>query len=124
MAQQRKHSHNQKKGKQASEEHFASAPTGYEPEGAADFFEGLLSALRLRPHYRRAYDMMGQSFKRCLNQLTSDTQINFGGDFAKTDYLLKERGADATLVRQTNDTRVRLRRRFELSDAELEQYFL
>ena len=124
MAQQRKHSRNRKEVKEAGDGHFASAAAGYEPEGAADFFEGLLSALRLRPHYRRAYDMMGQSFKRCLNQLTSNTQINFGGDFAKTDYLLKEHGADTTLVGQTNDTRVRLRRRFELSDAELEQYFL
>ena len=105
------------------EDSFAAAPTGYVPEGAPDFFGALLSAVRQRPNYRRAYDIIGQSFKRCLNQLTSDTQINFGGDFAKTDYLLKEHNAPASLVKQTNDTRVRLRRRFELSDAELEQYF-
>ena len=95
----------------------------YEPEGVTDYFGELLSAVCLRPDYRRAYNVMGQCFKRCLNQSTSMVQINFGGDFAKTDYLLKEHAAPATLVQQVNVTRVRLRRRYEMSDGELEQHF-
>ena len=96
----------------------------YKPETAADFFDELEAALRQRPDYRKVYNALNQTFQKCLNQNTEDTQVIFGGAFAKTDYLLKERGASRRLTRDTNDTRARLRKRYELTDDELQKYCL
>lgn len=63
-------------------------------------------------------------FKKSLSQKTNGIHINFSGDFAKTDYLLKEYGANNKLIKTTNDTRVRLRRQFELAETDLQKYFL
>lgn len=96
----------------------------YAPETAADFFDEIEAAIALRPKYRRVYHALNEVFRKCLNQLTSDTRLNFGGDFAKTDYLLKEHEAPKRLVKATNDTRVRLRKRYELSDDDLARFCL
>ena len=91
---------------------------------ATNFFDELDAAIQHRPNYRKVYHAMGQTFKRCLNEETSQTRINFGGDFAKVSYLLKEHGAPSGLVKTTNDTRMRLRRRHELSTTDLERLCL
>ena len=96
----------------------------YEPEASTNFFDELEAAIGQIPDYRRAYNAMNMVFKKCLSQKTSGTRINFGGDFAKTDYLLKEFGASKRLVKATNDTRVRLRQRHELTEADLQNYCL
>ncbi len=102
----------------------ADSGVAYQPETASDFFAQLSEALHHRPHYRRVYDAMAHTFRRCLEEKTSQTRIIFSGDFAKTDYLLKEYGATPRLARATNDTRVRLRRRCELDEALLQQMCL
>lgn len=96
----------------------------YEPETSTNFFDEIEVAAGYIPDYRKAYHAMNQVFKKCLNQLTTGVRINFGGDFAKTDYLLKEYSAPKRLVKTTNDTRVRLRHRYELSDEDLQKYCL
>ena len=89
-----------------------------------NFYDELETAIQYRPDYHKVYDAMGQTFKRCLNQETRQTRINFAGDFAKTDYLLKEHDAPGRLAKNINDTRVRLRKRAELSVSELERFCL
>ena len=101
-------------------EHFKT----YQPETATQFFDELTAALGHRPDYRRVYGMLSQVFHRSLAVLTQTTQINFGGDFAKTDYLLRQAEAPRRLVKDVNDTRVRLRRRHELSDDDLQRFCL
>lgn len=96
----------------------------YEPEAPTNFFDEIEVALAQRPNYRKVYNALNLVFKKCLNQKTNGTRINFGGDFAKTDYLLKEYDASKRLVKTTNDTRSRLRKRHELSDNDLEKYCL
>lgn len=96
----------------------------YEPEASTNFFDELEDAISQIPNYRAAYHSMNIVFKKCLNQKTHGIHINFGGDFAKTDYLLKEYGANNRLMKATNDTRVRLRRQSELTEADLQKYFL
>ncbi len=96
----------------------------YEPEASTNFFDEIEAALAHRPNYRRAYAELNLVFKKCLSQKTNGTRINFGGDFAKTDYLLKEYGASRRLTKTTNDTRTRLRRRHELNDADMEKFCL
>lgn len=93
-------------------------------ESPALYFEELAAALRYRPHYARVYNAMTQTFKKCLNEKTDQTQIIFAGDFAKTDYLLKEYDAPRRLSMAINDTRVRLRKRYELSAVDLERFCL
>ena len=95
-----------------------------EPDAAAEFFDDIEAALRHRPDYRRVYNALCQTFKRCLNRKTATARITLGGDFAKTDYLLKEYAAPADLVKATNDTRVRLRQRHAMSDADMERFCL
>ena len=96
----------------------------YEPEASTNFFDEIEVALAQRPNYRKVYNALNLVFKKCLNQKTNGTRINFGGDFAKTDYLLKEYDASKRLVKTTNDTRARFRKRHELSDDDLEKYCL
>lgn len=96
----------------------------YEPEAATNFFDELEAAIGRIPDYRKAYHAMNMVFKKCLTQKTIGARINFSGDFAKTDYLLKEYGASKRLIKTTNDTRVRLRHRYELTEADLQKYCL
>ena len=62
----------------------------YEPEASTTFFDELEVAIGQRPNYRRVYHSLYLVFKNCLNQNTSESRIIFSGDFAKTDYLLKD----------------------------------
>lgn len=103
-----------------------SAPINetYEPEASTNFFDELETAISQIPNYRKTYNAMNMVFKKCLSQKTSGARINFGGDFAKTDYLLKELGASKRLIKTTNDTRVRLRKRYELTEENLQNYCL
>ena len=95
------------------------------PLTADTFFDELLSAISHPvPNHRKVYQAMNFTFKKCLNQKINDTNINFSGDFAKTDFLLKEHNAPASLVRSTHDMRVRFRKQHELSDDELQTFCL
>jgi len=96
----------------------------YEPEASTNFFHEIEVALAQRPNYRKVYNGLNLVFKKCLSQKTNGKRINFGGDFAKTDYLLKEYNASKRLIKMTNDTRVRLRKRHEMTDANLEKFCL
>lgn len=94
----------------------------YEPEASTNFFSEIETALAHIPNYRKVYNALNQVFKKCLNYKTNHVRITFGGDFAKTDYLLKEYGASRSLVKTTNDTRARLRKLHDLTDEDLEKY--
>ena len=87
------------------------------------FYDELLTAVGFGKNYKRVYDALSQIFRQCLNQNTEHVRITFSGDFAKADYLLKEHRAPARLVKAVNDTRVRLRRRQELSEADMKCYY-
>lgn len=96
----------------------------YEPEATTNFFNELETAVSLRPNFRRVYQSFNQVFQKFINQQTSQTRLNLGGAFAKTDYLLKEHRALRKLVKMTNDTRVRLRKCYEMSESELQRFCL
>jgi hypothetical protein len=81
----------------------------YEPQTAKDFYTDLERALGDIPDYPAVYRQFLEVYMDCLNQKTAGLNLMFGGAFAKTDYLLKERKADRKLVKKVNDTRVRLR---------------
>ena len=96
----------------------------YEPESATNFFDELGNAIKHRPDYHKVYQAYSQVFQQFINQQTSQTRLNLGGPFAKTDYLLKEHGASRKLVKTTNDTRVRLRRCHDMPEEELRRLCL
>ena len=96
----------------------------YEPEAPTNFFDEIEGVMNQLSKYHEVYNVLNQVFKRFLNQQTSGVRINFSGDFAKTDYLLKEYGASKRLVKTINDTRVRLRKRHEMTDDELQKFCL
>ena len=96
----------------------------YESESSINYFEELEHSVDLKPDYNRIYLAYNQVFQKFLNQKTSQTRINFGGPFAKTDYLLKEYKASRKLCKTINDTRVRLRKLSELSVSDKEKYYL
>lgn len=96
----------------------------YEPEAATNFFNELETAVSLRPDFRKVYLSFNQVFQKFINQQTNQTRLNLGGAFAKTDYLLKEHRASRKLVKTTNDTRVRLRKYYEMPESELQRFCL
>ena len=96
----------------------------YEPEAATNFFDELEKGLSLLPDYSKLYSVYNRVFQKSIDQKISATRLNFSGTFAKTDYLLKEYQASRQLVRAINDTRVRLRKRSELSTEDLQQNYL
>lgn len=96
----------------------------YEPEATTNFFNELETAVSLRPDFRKVYQSFNQVFQKFINQQTSQTRLNLGGAFAKTDYLLKEHRASRKLVKTTNDTRVRLRKYYEMPESELQKFCL
>lgn len=98
--------------------------TIYQPESAEELFGQLKEALGLVPDYQRMYHRMNGVMQEYLNQQTADIQLNLCGAFAKTDYLLKEHGADAQLSRAVNHTRNRLRKHTTLDDATLQKFYL
>ena len=96
----------------------------YQPESPDELFAQLLQAIELVPQYQKLYKRMNSVLQECLNQQTADVAFQLCGTFAKTDYLLKERGADAKLSKAVNNTRHRLRKHATLDDAVLEKYYL
>ena len=96
----------------------------YEPEAAINFFNELETAVSLKPDFYKVYQLFNQVFQKFINQNTNQTRLNLGGAFAKTDYLLKEHRAPRQIVKKTNDTRVRLRKYYEMSEVELQRFCL
>ena len=94
------------------------------PSATEAFFEELSNALTWEPNYRKIYSIYNTVFHRVINDKTSTTNIVFSGTFAKTDYLHKEYSADKYLIRNTNDTRIRLRNLSDFSDNELKKFVL
>ena len=92
----------------------------YDSEAALNLYAELEDSCQQLPDYRRAYQLLNRTFLTCLNQNTNYAGIRFGGPFAKTDYLLKEHHAPRRLQRSVNDARVRMRRMWQLGDADLE----
>lgn len=89
----------------------------------SSLFEGLEKAVACLPDYPRAYQQLNVVFQKCLNRNTLDISLNFGGTFAKTDYLLKEHKASKKTAKRTNDTRARLRKQEELSFEDMQKWF-
>ncbi len=94
----------------------------YAPESSESIFEELELALTQLPDIQKTYAAFNKIFKHVLNENTKDTKATLGGTFAKTDYLLKEHSAGRQLIRNTNDTRSRLRHMADLSEKDLTEY--
>ena len=90
---------------------------------AEEFFHDIEKAIGFAPDYQRVYKHFDEVFRSVLNQNTASKGGMFLGVFAKTDYLLKETGADITLIRAVNGLRVRLNKKAQglLWNKELEQ---
>lgn len=110
--------------KPVEEEDSVLSDEVYEPESSVNLLAGLEMALRYQPDYHQVYKAYNRVFRTCLDLKTSAVHSHLVGPFAKTDYLLKEHGASAQLVKNINDTRVRLRKSFTWSDEELKRYYL
>lgn len=93
-------------------------------EVAVNMFDEIEDALQLLPNYAQYYKALNATYQKCLNQKTQVARLNMVGTFAKTDYLLKEYNAPKELVLSVNNTRVRLRKRNELSIEELRENHL
>lgn len=93
-------------------------------ETADAFYAELEQAAQLRPDYMAVYGSYSQSLLRLLDQLTDQTDLNFGGPFAKMDYLLKEHEATKAMSWAVNDTRTRIRLRHDVEPDELRQHCL
>ena len=109
---------------QSDQEQNVTINETYASEASTNFFEEIDVALTKRPNYREGYKILNQVFKNFLNQKIDGIRIIFSGDFAKTDYLLKEYEAPRSIIKTINDTRVRLRKLNDLTDADLEKNFL
>ena len=75
-----------------------------------EWFSELKRAYAQLPNYEAAYALLGQLYFRLLDECTCDSGILLVGCFAKTDFLLKERGASSELRRMVNAMRLRLTR--------------
>lgn len=93
-------------------------------ESAAEFFTELEQAAHLRPDFQAVYSAYSQVLLRFLDQQTERFEANFGGPFAKMDYLLKEYQAPQSLARAVNDARVRIRLRHDVDPDELQRHCL
>ena len=91
---------------------------------AENFFHDIEKAIGFAPDYQGVYKHYDEIFRSVLNQKTASKRGMFQGAFAQTDYLLKENGADISLIRAVNDLRVRLNKKAQglSGDNELEQY--
>lgn len=92
-------------------------------DNAHDYFHDLERAIEELPDYQRVYRRYERVFHLVLNQNTEFKGAMIHGALAKTDYLLKENGADIELIRAVNDLRVRIYRRAHgsVTDDVLEQ---
>lgn len=84
--------------------------TAYRPETADELYADLKGVLALLPECSAFYTRLGSLYAHILSENTSDCRITLTGSFAKTDYLLREGHAKATLVKAVNNMRVRLLR--------------
>lgn len=83
----------------------------------------LLEAISLKGEWTRAYNLVNTAYMQCLYLNTDVSGTVFVGPFAKTDYLLKEHGAQKELARGINNTRVRLRHRYSMREDEIQSHF-
>ena len=97
-----------------------TSTTAYDPETATNLFDQVEAAYRRLPDYREMYRTWSQTFRKCLFLKTNETHVTFAtGDFARTDYLLKEHGATRVLAHRINETRRRLGEWQRLSETTL-----
>ena len=75
-----------------------------------EWFSELKRAYSRLPNYEAAYALLEQLYFRLLDECTCDSGILLVGCFAKTDFLLKEKGASSDLRRMVNAMRLRLTR--------------
>lgn len=87
-------------------------------------YDDLEAALHKVPNYRKVYAGIQHVVQQVLLEYTRGTALHLSGAFAKMDYLLKEHKASQALRKAINDTRVRLRKRLEMSDEELQTHYL
>lgn len=71
------------------------------------------------PHVREAYRVYSRILRLATDQKTDFDTLHLGSLFAKLDYLSRQYHLTRDLVRNINDTRVRLRRLLALDDEEL-----
>lgn len=64
---------------------------------------------------QRRFDMLGSLFSTFIDEAVADVPLIFAGQFAKTDYLLKQHSVPPALAAAIHRTRRRLRRRASLS---------
>lgn len=95
----------------------------YITETAEDIFDEIRRSCNLLPAYDKAYALLAQVFTLFINQQTATVALNFAGPFAKTDYLLKEHGADNVIRRNINETRARLSQHYKLHKRDAEVNF-
>lgn len=88
-----------------------------------DYFEELAAALQNSADHRALYMVMNSVYLRSLNEYTRGIRLPMSGPFAKTDYLLKERGASREVSNGINDTRQYLRQRWQKSETELREHY-
>lgn len=93
----------------------------YAPYEVADYFEMLEQLLRmpLEEAYKGLQDVLRQS----VDQPLRGKSLQFGGLFAKIDYLSKEREVSHELFRAINHSRDRLRHYKRLSHEQLHRYW-
>ena len=96
----------------------------YQAETGKDYYEELRRALSLKPDDTAMYHAFSRAFIKCVEQSTAAMDIHLSGTFAKTDYLLKEHHANQQQRNKVNETRVRLRRRAQLSADDMEEQHL
>lgn len=85
-------------------------------------FADMEEALTLAPDYARVYAVYYRVYQRLIDEGVSTAPLHFSGNFAKTDYLVKEHQVPRPLSDYINDTRNRLRHRSALSQDELKKY--
>lgn len=84
----------------------------------SEWFAEMEAVYALLPDYAEAYVRLGRLFTHLIGEYTVDSDILLVGSFAKTDYLLKVKGADLCLKRNVNDMRLRLTRKTEAQTPE------
>ncbi|MDE5643369.1 MAG: hypothetical protein K2I56_07735, partial [Muribaculaceae bacterium] len=81
----------------------------YRRENARDFFNQIYAAAELLRDgdFRTVYRHLAKLFSRLINSATADLTLELSGPFAKTAYLLKNRGAAKELRLMVNAARSR-----------------
>jgi len=82
----------------------------YLPETAEMIYAEIKSAADLLPNYEDAYRRLYRTLTKILEEQTRYCEARLAGNFAKLDYLLKERGASPRLRTIANDARIHLQK--------------